>query len=253
MKRYVALILLLCVLLSGCFGRKATVEGLNELGNDNPGDVVITPDSDTAEASGSAPGEESSVDSAASESVAESTASAAAFGGSEETSAPESVSEPVSFGGAKGTSAPQTTSAAENSAAESTASSGWETSDATGYAKEFGTLINDLRTGNGLSSLDYVTDLEDPAFARLTETEQSFSHTRPDGRNCYTVMDDYSLSYQAFGENLALNYSTAQDVFDAWMSSPGHYANMVRADFTGYCLITGSAGGSQYWVLLLIA
>ncbi len=239
MKRCAALILLLCVLLSGCFGRKATVEGLNELGKDDPGDVVITPDSGTVEASGSAAGEES---------AAESSVSEPAFEGSyEETSVPESVSEPAS-------SAPQTSAAAESSsAAESAASSGWETADATGSAKDFGTLINDLRTSNGLSSLDYVTDLEDPAFARLAEIEQSFSHTRPDGRNCYTVMDDYGVSYQAFGENLALNYSTAQDVFDAWMSSPGHYANMVRADFTGYYLITGSTGGSQYWVLLLIA
>jgi len=244
MKKCAALILILCVLLSGCSGRKATVEGLNELGKDEETTVVITPDSGTSEASESSA--ETELSSAEEESSAESAESSSA-GTSELESASGGGSEPES-------SAPEPSGAGESSSiSESSASSGWDTADADGYAKDFGTLINNLRTSNGLSALEYVTDLEDPAFERLTEIEQSFSHTRPDGRNCYTVMDDYGLSYQAFGENLALNYSTAQDVFDAWMSSPGHYANMIRADFTGYYLISGSSGGSQYWVLLLVA
>lgn len=231
MKKCAALILVLGILFSGCSGRKATVEGLNELGKDDSEGVVVTPDYGAAEASGSAAEPDTSA--AAEESAAESSSGDA--------------SEPES-------SVPQTSGIEENSSApETSAASEWETADATGYAKDFGTLINDLRTSNGLSSLDYVTDLEGPASVRLAEVEQSFSHTRPDGRNCYTVMDDAGVSYQAFGENLALNYSTAQDVFDAWMSSPAHYANMVRADFTGYCILTESAGGSQYWVLLLVA
>ncbi len=241
MKKWAALILVLGILFSGCSGRKATVEGLNELGKDDSEGVVVTPDYGAAEASGSAA--ETGSFAAAEESAAESSSGDA----SEPGSVSSGASEPES-------SVPQTSGIGENSSApETSAASGWETTDATGYAKDFGTLINDLRTSNGLSSLDYVTDLEDPASVRLAEVEQSFSHTRPDGRNCYTVMDDAGVSYQAFGENLALNYSTAQDVFDAWMSSPAHYANMVRTDFTGYCILTESAGGSQYWVLLLVA
>ena len=244
MRRCAALILVLCVLLSGCFSRKATVEGLDELGKDEEANVVITPDSGTAEASASSA--ETELSSAPEESAGEFSAAESAAGSSS-----AEATEPVES--ATSESAQSSASEQASSASEASTASEWETADADGYAKDFGTLINDLRTSNGLSALEYVTDLEDPAFERLTEIEQSFSHTRPDGRNCYTVMDDYGLSYQAFGENLALNYSTAQDVFDAWMSSPGHYANMVRADFTGYYLISGSSGGSQYWVLLLVA
>ncbi|HPV99518.1 MAG TPA: CAP domain-containing protein [Oscillospiraceae bacterium] len=227
MKKYAALILALAVLFSGCFGKKATVQGLNALEKDDPSGIVVTPDSGSSEASGSAADQASS---------------------SAESSAPQTSAAESS---APASSAAES-SATESSAAEASAASGWETADATGYAKEFGTLINDLRANSGLSKLDYVTDLEDPAFERLAEIEQTFSHTRPDGRGSYTALDDYGVPYQAFGENLAFNYSTAQDVFDAWMSSPSHYANMVRADFTGYALLSGSAGGSQYWVLLLI-
>lgn len=233
MKKYAALILAIAVLFSGCFGKKATVQGLGALEKDDPSGITVTPDSGSPEASSAQSAEDPDPSSAH---PAESSLSEAA---GPESSSPES-------------SAPQTSAPAESAAADASAASGRETAEAIGYAQEFGALINDLRANGGLSKLGYVTDLGDPAFERLAEVERSFSHTRPDGRNSYTVLDDYGVPYQAFGENLAFNYSTARDVFDAWMSSPSHYANMVRADFTGYFLISGSAGGSQYWVLLLI-
>ncbi len=243
MKKYAALILAIAVLFSGCFGKKATVQGLGALEKDDPAGITVTPDSGSPEASSAQSAEDPDPSSAQ---PAESSLSEAA---GPESSSPESGGPQTS---APAESADSGAPAAGNSAADASAASGWETAEATGYAQEFGALINDLRANGGLSKLGYVTDLGDPAFERLAEVERSFSHTRPDGRNSYTVLDDYGVPYQAFGENLAFNYSTARDVFDAWMSSPSHYANMVRADFTGYFLISGSAGGSQYWVLLLI-
>ena len=246
MKKYAALILAIALLFSGCFGKKATVQGLGSFEKDDPAGITVTPDSGSSETSGPAGDPEASVAQSAESSLPEATGP--------ESSSPESGGPQPSApteSAASGAPAAES-SASESSLAESSAASGWETTEATGYAKEFGALINDLRANGGLPKLGYVTDLEDPAFERLAEVERSFSHTRPDGRNSYTVLDDYGIPYQAFGENLAFNYSTAREVFDAWMSSPSHYANMVRADFTGYYLISGSVGGSQYWVLLLI-
>jgi cysteine-rich secretory family protein len=49
-----------------------------------------------------------------------------------------------------------------------------------------------------------------------------------------------------WGENIATGYTTAQAVVDAWLASPGHRANIERADFvaTGVAM----AGTQQtYW------
>jgi uncharacterized protein YkwD len=49
-----------------------------------------------------------------------------------------------------------------------------------------------------------------------------------------------------WGENIAMGYTTAQTVVDAWLASPGHRANIERADYvaTGVAM----AGTEQpYW------
>jgi uncharacterized protein YkwD len=49
----------------------------------------------------------------------------------------------------------------------------------------------------------------------------------------------------AWGENIAFGYSTAQAVFDAWLDSPEHRANIERPEYraTG----VGAAGAPTYW------
>ena len=49
----------------------------------------------------------------------------------------------------------------------------------------------------------------------------------------------------AWGENLAEGYTTAQDVFNGWMASPGHRENIEDPEFqtTG----VGVAGPQAYW------
>jgi uncharacterized protein YkwD len=48
-----------------------------------------------------------------------------------------------------------------------------------------------------------------------------------------------------WGENIAFGYATAQAVFDAWLNSPEHRANIERPEFraTG----VGAAGAPTYW------
>jgi uncharacterized protein YkwD len=48
-----------------------------------------------------------------------------------------------------------------------------------------------------------------------------------------------------WGENIAFGYSTAQAVFDAWLDSPEHRANIERPEYraTG----VGAAGAPTYW------
>lgn len=73
------------------------------------------------------------------------------------------------------------------------------------------------------------------AAIRAYECTASFSHTRPDGRDCFSVLADYGYSsYIAVGENLLYGTSgfTAAQMVSAWMNSEGHRANILNADFT---------------------
>ena len=74
----------------------------------------------------------------------------------------------------------------------------------------------------------WSNELKQPANIRAKEIVRSFSHTRPNGSEWYTV------SSLVYAENLAVGYQTAQEVVDAWLASPGHKANIMH----GYDIMT---------------
>lgn len=100
-------------------------------------------------------------------------------------------------------------------------------------------LTNDLREEKGLVLLKQDAQLEQAANIRAAETEESFSHTRPDGREFYTVLKEKELdySYLLAGENLAMathhlsDLEMADFLFHGWMESEGHYKNMIEPDY----------------------
>lgn len=100
-------------------------------------------------------------------------------------------------------------------------------------------LLNELRNEVGLSPVTPNEQLKKAANIRAVETEESFSHTRPDGRATFTVLEESGVeyTYQFAGENLAMgtNYLAEKEMAD-WLfqglkDSPGHYENMVNKDF----------------------
>ena len=86
------------------------------------------------------------------------------------------------------------------------------------------------------------------ATVRANETVQSFSHTRPDGRDCFTAYDEQGVSYFSAGENIAYGYSSPEAVMDGWMNSPGHRANILNAGFGRVGVGVVKSGGRYYWV-----
>lgn len=104
-------------------------------------------------------------------------------------------------------------------------------------------LANQQRTAAGLSALTWNSGLEQASAVRAVEASQSFSHTRPDGSDWWTV--NSNLMY---GENLAYNYADANSVVSAWMASPTHKANIVNGEFTTVGMAAyQTAGGVWYW------
>jgi uncharacterized protein YkwD len=104
------------------------------------------------------------------------------------------------------------------------------TSDSS-FANQVLKLVNAERAKGGVSALTMSSQLTAPANKRAKEIEQKFSHTRPNGTQWSTVLDEFNVSVSAAGENLAYNYNTPEAVVEGWMNSPGHRANIMNPKF----------------------
>lgn len=116
--------------------------------------------------------------------------------------------------------------------------------DGMSFAEEVLYYCNIEREKAGVSPLALDDTLCSAAAVRAEEIAVSFDHTRPDGRKCFTAMDDIGYSYSAGGENIAWGYRTAEEVVDGWMHSAGHRANILSSNFNR--LGVGKSG--TYWV-----
>ena len=114
------------------------------------------------------------------------------------------------------------------------------------YADEVVTLVNAERAAAGLAPVYAVPVLHDAAAVRAAETVTSFSHTRPDGRSCSTVLNDAGISWRMTGENIAYGYATPEAVVDGWMHSEGHRANIL-GDFDYIGVGVTEQNGTLYW------
>lgn len=101
------------------------------------------------------------------------------------------------------------------------------------YADEVIKLVNKERSKRGLDPLTTTDKLRDAAEKRAKELGKSFSHTRPNGTSCFTVLGEYGISYSAAGENIAHGQHTPEDAMESWMNSEMHKKNILNPDFTG--------------------
>lgn len=114
-------------------------------------------------------------------------------------------------------------------------------------------LVNEERAKAGLSPLQESVQASKAASVRAQEIMRSFSHTRPDGSNFSTVLQQNGISFQSCGENIAYGQRTPQEVMNSWMNSQGHRANILNPNFTsigvGYVENNSKTG---YWTQLFV-
>ena len=126
---------------------------------------------------------------------------------------------------------------------------GTEFNDA--MAKEVLTILNQRRAEQGLAALTWDNNLATVAKVRSVEIVSSFSHTRPDGRNFYTALDDARINYGWGGENLACGQTSASVAMSEWMASQSHKDNILRSDFKKVgiaCYYDPGTTYKYYWV-----
>lgn len=97
------------------------------------------------------------------------------------------------------------------------------------------------------------------AQIRAKEIVKKFSHTRPNGKDCFSVLDENSIDYHACGENIAAGSETGRDTFIQWKeddekySGQGHRRNMLD-NYTRIGIAYAydpSSDYEYYWVMEL--
>lgn len=73
-----------------------------------------------------------------------------------------------------------------------------------------------------------------------------FSHTGPEGVQTGKRVNDRGYTWLAVGENIAMGQDSVDRVVDGWLSSPGHCANIMNAEFTEMGAARIEAPGSKY-------
>jgi hypothetical protein len=95
------------------------------------------------------------------------------------------------------------------------------------------TLTNESRQQFGVPALNENQILDKAAQAKADDmlAKGYFAHNSPDGRTPWDFITAAGYSYLMAGENLAVNFTEAEDVETAWMNSPDHKANILNKNF----------------------
>lgn len=111
-----------------------------------------------------------------------------------------------------------------------------------------------------LGTLTLDENLCRAATVRAREIVSNFSHTRPNGSDCFSVLAELGISHSAAGENIAAGNSSGQRTFLQWKednenySGQGHRRNMLGRNFTriGIAYVyDASSTYKYYWVMIL--
>lgn len=119
-------------------------------------------------------------------------------------------------------------------------------SDPAAFARRVLELCNAERAKKGLAALRPAADLADAAAVRASELPRAFSHTRPNGKDCFTAVRDHG---HTMGENIAAGNATPESVVASWMESPGHRANILKPEFRelGVGFFDSGEGALRYY------
>ncbi|MBQ7703854.1 MAG: CAP domain-containing protein [Selenomonadaceae bacterium] len=132
------------------------------------------------------------------------------------------------------------------------AQSTWKNSNkvSANFAQEVLELVNIERAKEHLKPLKLSSSMNHYAQIRAKEITKKFSHTRPSGYSCFTVIPK---PYRTVGENIAAGQRSPSEVVAAWMNSPGHRENIMNPKFRelgmGYLYLPDSKY-KHYWAQL---
>ncbi len=95
-------------------------------------------------------------------------------------------------------------------------------------------LVNASRTDAGLRTLreNELLSIAAKTKAEDMAAKNYFAHNSPDGKTPWDFIRKTGYKYTAAGENLAMDFTSAQDAENAFMNSPTHRANILNTLYT---------------------
>lgn len=120
------------------------------------------------------------------------------------------------------------------------------------FEQEVVELTNAERAKQGLAPLEIDEELSQVAREKSSDmaTNNYFSHNSPTYGSPFDMMNQFGISYQAAGENIAQGQTSPQQVVDAWMNSDGHRANILNGDYTH--IGVGFVENGNHWTQMFI-
>lgn len=122
----------------------------------------------------------------------------------------------------------------------------------TAFESEVIRLVNEARAANGLQPLTANWELSRVARYKSQDMADRgyFSHTSPTYGSPFQMIRAFGLSFRTAGENIAYGQRTPQQVFQGWMNSSGHRANILSASYTQ--IGVGYVADGHYWTQMFI-
>ena len=110
-------------------------------------------------------------------------------------------------------------------------------------------LTNESRKQAGLQELKQSDQLKQAAEAKAKDMFKSdyFAHTSPKGLTPWHWIKQAGYQYSFAGENLAINYESAESQHKAWMKSTTHRANILSDKYQeiGVAVVSGKIDGKE--------
>jgi len=102
------------------------------------------------------------------------------------------------------------------------------------------TIVNHERQKRGLNELECVLELDNAVYLKTQDMldKNYFEHYNPNGLfvSPWEFMNHSEYDYLYAGENLAMDFDTAEGVVSAWMLSNSHRKNILNPDFEDMCV-----------------
>ena len=115
-------------------------------------------------------------------------------------------------------------------------------------------LINRDRKAQNLNPLAVSTVLNFSAFSKAEDLiiKDYFAHYSPDGKKPWDFIDRGQYEYIYVGENLAMNFTSAESAHQALMLSPTHKQNILSDKYSdiGIAVVNGELDGKKTNVLV---
>ncbi|HEU4984627.1 MAG TPA: CAP domain-containing protein, partial [Nitrososphaera sp.] len=115
---------------------------------------------------------------------------------------------------------------------------------------------NQARRNRGLDDLKLDEKLNRAAQLKAADmfAKQYWAHDSPDGTQPWKWLADADYNYSEAGENLALNFYTAEATMTAWLNSAEHKENILDPAYTdvGFAVASGMLKGKQATIVVAL-